>query len=216
MTSSWRDKPLVRVLGSAGSWFLFALCFTLLIYSVFAVMLLGGSCASGGPYEIAVECPDAVVIFTPLSIFGGLAAVAIGVALAQGYGTPMATWGWPILFCGLGALFLAAFFAAGDIVGLIIGLMFVIMGAIPLVLELRGNPQRVFLGQTNAAGVQFLEGERARPTMMSRTFPNPEGAVAPTVLNWIASLGIAVAMSFAGYQLAMLMLSAVVNASVSR
>ncbi len=216
MTGSWRDKPLVRVLGSAASWFLFALCFTLLTYSVFAVMLLGGSCASGGAYEIAVECPDSVVIFTPLSIFGGLAAVGIGIALAQGFGTPVTTWGWPILFCGLGALFLAAFFIAGDIVGLIIGVMFEVMGLIPLILELRGNPQRVFLGQTNAAGVQFLEGERARPTMMSRTQPNPEDAVAPTALNWLASLGITVLMSFAGYQLAVLMLVATVNASVSR
>ena len=25
-----------------------------------AVMALGGSCASGGPYEIAVQCPDSV------------------------------------------------------------------------------------------------------------------------------------------------------------
>ena len=35
-------------------------------------MDLGGFCASGGPYVVAVECPDAVLATTPLSIFGGV------------------------------------------------------------------------------------------------------------------------------------------------
>ena len=30
MTGSWRDSPLVRIVGSAASWFLFSLSFTLL------------------------------------------------------------------------------------------------------------------------------------------------------------------------------------------
>lgn len=200
MNLSWRKQSWIRVLGSAGSWFLFALCFTLLFLVSTTVMGLGGFCASGGPYVIAVECPDNVVAYAPLSIFGGLAAVAIGVFLAQGFGTPLVSWAWPILFCGLGLAFLSEFFGTGDPTGLIIGLMFEIMGVVPLILELRGSVQRVFLGQFNAAGVQFYEGESARSSLMSPLTPNPGEAVAPTAANWAASIGILVVACAAGIQ----------------
>jgi hypothetical protein len=36
---------------------------------------IGGYCASGGPYEISVQCPPAVIASTPLSIFGGIGAL---------------------------------------------------------------------------------------------------------------------------------------------
>ncbi|MCU1409616.1 MAG: hypothetical protein JWR04_323 [Rhodoglobus sp.] len=199
---SWRDSAVLRVAGSAVSWFLFALAFTLLFQVSFSVMALGGSCASGGPYEIAVECPDAVAAFAPGSIFMGLAAVGIGMFFARGFGTPLTTWAWPILFCGLGGLFLAAFFAAGEVVGLIIGLMFEIMGLVPLILEFRGSPQRVFLGQRAANGAQFYEGERARRSLMSPRTPNPEGAVRPNAGHWLLALGITAVCSLLGYWVA--------------
>ncbi len=172
---------------------------TLLQLSTFAVMSVGGSCASGGPYQIAVPCPDSVAAFAPLSVFGGLIAVGIAIYLAQGFGMPLAVWSWTILFCGLGTLFLIEFFATGDPVGLILGIMFEIMGLVPLVIELRGSGQRVFVGQVSAAGRQFYEGDRARSTLMSRRSPNPEGAVRPTALNWIASIGIAMVCAAGGY-----------------
>jgi len=56
-------KYLVGVAG-LGLWL------TILWLSMRAVMEIGGACASGGPYEIAVPCPDAVVAFMPLSIIG--------------------------------------------------------------------------------------------------------------------------------------------------
>lgn len=182
----------MRIVGSAASWFLFALCFTLLFQVSSTVMGLGGFCANGGPYVIAVECPANVAAFAPLSIFGGLAAVAISAFFAQGFGTPLVTWAWPTLFCGLGLAFLGEFFSTGDPVGLVIGAMFEIMGVVPLVLELRGSPQRVFLGQFTATGMQFYEGDKARTSMLSRKEPNPEGAVQPTAANWAMSLGITV------------------------
>ncbi|MEZ5189817.1 MAG: hypothetical protein R2717_02260 [Schumannella sp.] len=52
--------PLWRVAGSFASWFLFTLCFTLLFLGSTVVMGLGGYCASGGPYVIETQCPDAV------------------------------------------------------------------------------------------------------------------------------------------------------------
>jgi hypothetical protein len=165
-------------------------------------MTLGGSCASGGPYEIAVQCPDNVAAFTPLSIFGGLFAVGISLFFAQGFGAPLTTWAWPILFCGLGSLFLLAFIFAQDITGLVIGLMFEIMGLIPLVLEFRGSPQRILLGQRAANGTRFYEGEKARRSLLSPSAPNPEGAVAPTAVDWSLSLGILLVCCFAGYSVA--------------
>lgn len=189
--------------GAAASWFLFSLSFSLLIQSSFVVMQLGGSCASGGPYEIAVECPDSVVAFTPLSIYGGLLAVGISIFLARGFGTPLTTWAWPVLFIGLGGAFLLAFIFAGDVTGLIIGGVFIIMGLVPLVLELRGSPQRVFLGQRDARGVQFNEGPRARRSLLSPTAPNPEGAVQPTFGHWALALAITIVSIGLGWTLAL-------------
>ncbi len=92
--------PLWRVTGSVVSWALFTFCFTLLLLGAITVMGLGGYCASGGAYVIEIECPEAVAVTMPLSIFGGLAAVAIGVIFARGFGVPVVAWAWPILFVG--------------------------------------------------------------------------------------------------------------------
>ncbi len=199
MIAPWRNSVLVRVVGSAGSWFLFSLSFSLLIQVSLAVMALGGSCASGGPYEIAVECPDNVAAFAPLSIFGGLIAVGISIFLAQGFGTPLATWGWPILFVGLGSVFMLAFIFAQDPVGLILGVLFIAMGLVPIVLEFRGSPQRVFLGQFNVNGVQFAEGMRARTSLLSPKQPNPDDAVAPTGGSWALALFLCLGGIVLGY-----------------
>lgn len=197
-SSGWRSLALIRVVGASSSWFLFALFFTLLFLSGTAVIGLGGFCASGGPYEIAVECPDSVVAFTPLSIFGGLIAVGLYVFLAQGFATPLTTWAWPILFCGLGVAFLGGFVLYQDITGLLIGIMFEVMGLVPLVIELRGSPQRVFLGQFAANGAQFYEGERARRSLMSPNSPNPQGAVQAAPAHWVVGLGIPLIFAVAG------------------
>lgn len=189
----------MRILGSGGAWFVFSLNFSLLFQVSLVVMSLGGSCASGGPYEVAVECPEGVVAFAPLSIFGGLLAVGIALVLAQGFGMPLHVWAWPILFVGLGGAFLLAFIFGQDLTGLIIGVMFIAMGFAPLVLELRGGAQRTFLGQRSASGVQFLEGARARRSLMTTTDPNPEGAVAPTGLDWLLGLGVPVLAVVLGY-----------------
>ncbi|MDP3209421.1 MAG: hypothetical protein Q8M65_09765 [Rhodoglobus sp.] len=199
MIAPWRKTALVRIVGSAGSWFLFSLSFSLLFQVTITVMALGGTCASGGPYEIAVECPDNVAAFAPLSIFGGLLAVGVSVFLAQGFGTPLTTWAWPVLFVGLGGAFLVPFVVDQDPIGLVLGGMFVIMGLIPLVLELRGSRQRVLLGQFAADGTQFYEGSSARKSLLSPKLPNPEGAVAPTAAQWMLALLLSVGGVLVGY-----------------
>jgi hypothetical protein len=210
--TSWRDSSFIRIAGSAVSWFVFSLSFILLFQVSTSVLALGGYCASGGAYEIAVQCPDSVSFFAPLSVFMGLAGVFLGVYLSQGFGTPLQTWAWPILFCGLGSAFLYAFFASGDLTGLIIGAMFEVMGVIPLIIEFRGSWQRPFLGIRNLGGNRFYEGERARRSMLSPGTPNPEGSLPATAGDWLLAVVITVVSAFLGYWVAGLWFAAVVAA----
>jgi len=197
MTAAWRDQPLTRIAGSALSWFVFVLCFSLLFQISLAVMALGGYCASGGPYVIAVQCPENVWL-APVSIWVGLGSVALSFFLARGFGTPLLAWAWPVLFIGLGGAFLTSFVLSLDITGLIIGVMFVVMGLVPLVIELRASPQRVFLGSRDAAGIRFTEGVRARPSLFTSRRADDESTVAPRVRDWALSLGITAIATVAG------------------
>jgi hypothetical protein len=201
------DGPAWRVLGSFGSWFLFTLCFTLLYLGSSTVMGLGGYCAKGGPYQIEVECPDAVALFVPLSIFGGIAAVGIGIFLARGFGTPLLSWAWPILFLGLGIAFLLASTMPGAISFLICGVLFVAMGAVPLYLEVRASVRELFLGSTNAADAPFVQRDNVRPApfrLAHRREDEPE-AVVPAAGDWTLSLGILVVAVGLGLYVAMLL-----------
>lgn len=195
--------PLWRVAGSIVSWALFTFCFTLLFLGATTVMGLGGYCASGGPYVIEVECPEAVAVTMPLSVFGGLAAVAIGVALARGFGVPVVSWAWPILFVGLGAGFLfvgVLAFAFGGLTFVIIGVMFVVMGLVPLVLGLRAAPRELFLGVTNALDVPFVRTGAERRSFVPMRFRSPapaESDVVPTAQDWLTSI-VLVAVSAGG------------------
>ncbi|MFM9876858.1 MAG: hypothetical protein ACKVOG_03275 [Rhodoglobus sp.] len=69
----------------------------------------------------------------------------------------------------------------------------------PLVLEFRGSPQRVFLGQFAASSAQFYEGDSARKSLLSPTQPNPDAAIRPTAAHWALALAITIAASFVGY-----------------
>jgi hypothetical protein len=203
--------PLWRVAGSFVSWLLFALSFSLLYQGSALVMGLGGFCASGGPYVIETECPDAVVAYVPLSIFGGLIAVGIGALFAQGFGTPLLTWAWPVLFVGLGAAFLFASTQPGGITFLIIGILFVVMGLVPLVIEIRASLQAVFLGTTNAFDVKFEEnGNGRRGLMRLRSFGAEESdeRVTPALGDWALALGVLVVAGGLGVYLAGLMFAA--------
>ena len=106
-----------------------------------AVMDVGGYCAEGGPYVIDVHCHDGVALLIPLSIVLGLGSAALagvkGVALGGGWGS-IVLLAWPVLFISLGWNFLEyAFNPPGDESGivwgwLIPGVLFVLMGALPL------------------------------------------------------------------------------------
>lgn len=218
-------SPLWAYLGSAASWLLFTFCFTLLAGGASIVMGLGGFCASGGAYVIQTECPDVVVWTTPLSIFGGLIAVGIGVIVAGGFGTPLVSWAWPILFIGLGLTFAGSGIVSGldGIVFDLLAVMFILMGGVPLVLEFRADPQAFFLGTSNADGTPFISRDTGHRSIYSFTqsernqpYPGLQAAdqdaahvdskaepIAPTVRDWALSLGILIVFGGLGVYLAL-------------
>lgn len=148
-----------------------AFTLTILWLSMRAVMGIGGSCATGGPYVPAVQCPDAVVALTPLSIFGlfifgGLAAWG-GISLG-GPWLGLISLGWPALFLSLGWNFLDFGLhppgGDGEIVWswLFCAVIFGLMGGIPLVVGLRGA-QLASSGHRSYAGGRVL----IRPNWLS-------------------------------------------------
>lgn len=195
---SWRDTAAVRVLGSVLGWFSTALALTLLYRSTEALAALGGSCARGGPYVIAVECTDAIALFMPLSIMGGLAVVAIANALAQGFGTPVWLYAWPGLFVSLSIVFFQTFLLGADWVGLLLGLLFLVMGLAPLALILPAAPQRMLIGRVDAQGRPFWEAHPARAHLLSLRPPAAPGENRASAADWALSLGIAIGGSLLG------------------
>jgi hypothetical protein len=154
------------LLGVAG----LAFCIALLWLGMRAVMDLGGFCASGGPYQIAVECPDAVVASTPLSIFGGFLAVGLiiwGAAGLPGAWMSLVFLAWPALFLSLGWNFLEyGFFPPeGGWVWswLFCGVLFVLMGAVPLVIGIAAFREEGGGGRTYASGRVVVRPKPATP-----------------------------------------------------
>jgi hypothetical protein len=139
-----------------------AFALTILWLSMRTVMGIGGACASGGPYVPAVQCPDAVVALTPLSIFGlfifgGLALW--GGAAISGRWAALLFLAWPALFLSLGWNFLEFGLrppggAPGQIEWswIFCGVVFVLMGGGPLL--------GVFWGARQASGARAYAGGR--------------------------------------------------------
>jgi hypothetical protein len=181
------------------SWFIFSVSLALTGFAFLSVLSVGGFCASGSTaYVIQNQCPAAAVDFLPWTIFTGLIAVGIAVGLAGGIGFQLRVWAWPLLFCGGGVLFLSG----GGVVGWLCGLLFLVMGLVPVVLELRASIQRVFLGSFNIFGQQFKESPKAQPSFSSRKMPNPPDAIKPNVRDWAIDILGFLIPAFAGLYLA--------------
>ena len=147
-----------------------------------------------------------MVAYVPLSIFGGLAAVAIGAFFAAGFGTPLISWAWPVLFVRAGAGVPHRVDAARrDHVP-------------PDRHHVRRDGARsrwcgrceracstLFLGTTNVAGVGFVPSGRARSSYLQLSRwdpPDSDDTVTPTVGDWTLSLGIAAVAVVLGIYLA--------------
>jgi hypothetical protein len=208
------NRPLARVLGSAVSWLLFTVSFTLLYQVSAVVMGLGGFCASGGPYVIETQCPDAVIVFAPLSVFGGLTAAAIGLFIARGFGTPLVIWAWPILFIGLGIDFLLAAMVPGGLANLIVGIVFVAMGIAPLLLVFRVGAARLLIGTTDAHDRPFLEGRGPTPIFALGGRADDDEAASPTASDWVRAIAVSVPAIVLGCWLGLIIFRAAAQAGV--
>ncbi|MDO9396539.1 MAG: hypothetical protein Q7T71_08350 [Herbiconiux sp.] len=183
----WRRSVPARVVGAAGAWFFVVLGAGMLFSATGRVMAVGGSCASGGAYEIAVPCPEGVELLIPLALLAAGAGIALMIVLAPDFGVSLFAFGWLLLFGGLGLFFLQAFFGYGDPVGLIVGVVFVLMGIGPIGYLLRTAPRAVFLGRVDARGRAYT----------------PDGTQHPRFGDYLLSLGLFVAGSTAGAAVAL-------------
>jgi hypothetical protein len=141
-------------------------------YAIYQLLQIG-TCASGGPYEVARECPDGTAR-VGLMIPAGLIALLVGVAIYAGRGSApgssgsarnelIVLWLWTGIFWSIAAgCFLGVWGPdanpgpGGKLGGLIVGFLFVPMGAGGLLtLKLRGrgrDPQQVRPAVARLAG----------------------------------------------------------------
>lgn len=105
---------------------------TVLFLAMRSVMNIGGSCASGGAFQIAQPCPGHVAALMPAAIWGGLIFAGLYVFFTLHYNVPsLVSLAWPALFISLGYNFLD--YAIHGQSGLfIVGVVFVLMGGVPL------------------------------------------------------------------------------------
>lgn len=184
------DTPVWRLVGSAASWALFAFFFLGLAQAAAVVLGLGGYCASGGPYVIETECPQSVVVFAPIGIFGMFAAVGVSLGLARGFGVSLLAWAWPILFVGLGIPFLGAVVTPQgvDVSSIVVGVLFLAMGLGPVWLVVKGGSLvPTLVGARSIAGARFAYG--GTPRRYFGLTPTDGDEAPPTARDWTLSLG---------------------------
>jgi hypothetical protein len=205
---SFLTSPFVRAAASFIGWFGYILSFALLVLCFSGIEAVGGVCASGNTaYVIQTQCPQPATVFLPWVIFTMLIFAAVGIIGAQGFGVPLEAWAWPILFWTLGL----GFFAGSGVEGILLGLMFEVMGLIPLILELRGGVKRVFIGSKNLAGTQLIERDGASKGLTMRATPNQPGAVTPGLSAWVLGPLLFWIGSLGGIYLALVLYSAVLH-----
>jgi hypothetical protein len=143
--SRWAPPVLV------GSVLTVATAVTWIYLTMRAVMDIGGSCASGGPYVIANPCPNGVglmALAVPLMLVATFAGSAAASSLkAPALILPM----WAALFGSLGWNFLDYGIAGEALVAgwLVCGVMFWLMAAPAVALVLGGVRRLVAIGDQN-------------------------------------------------------------------
>jgi hypothetical protein len=174
----------VRVIVAWSSLAVATACLTVLFLGMRSVMEIGGFCASGGPYVIEDPCPKGAAWMMPVSIIVGLVALGIHVmASLQLPGPRFALLAWPALFLSLGWNFWeygldpGAENGGGTAVGWIVcGVVFVLMGGVPLVLLLASPAGRRSLFWADGSS------DTDRPTVRAAA-----GVVSPLVVRQFRS-----------------------------
>jgi hypothetical protein len=155
----WRSQALVY-----GTIFGEAFCITCLYLGMRGIMRLGGMVASGGPYAIQHPAPSWVWIM-PVSILVGIACFFVNLMSADDEGVNLMPLAWPGLFLSLGWNFLEFTFnpPGGGLAWawLICGVMFVVMGGLPLLLGLKMAGKKVKAKLQTGAGLGSFLGQWA-------------------------------------------------------
>jgi hypothetical protein len=123
-----------------------AFCISTLYLAMRPIMRLGGMVASGGPYAIAHQAPGWVWVM-PVSIIVGMMCFFLNLFGSDPEGVNLVALAWPGLFLSLGWNFLEFTFAppGGGIAWgwLVCGVLFVLMGGLPLLLALKPAREKV-------------------------------------------------------------------------
>jgi len=140
-----RSKLLWRIVLVFIGIFGFTFCLTSLYLAMRGVMNLGGFVAYGGPYHIAHKAPNWVWVF-PVSILSGLIFIFLNQFNARRVGgLNLLTLLWPAVFLSLGENFLEFGLTppgqqpAVTWPWLICGILFLIMGGVPLVFIIKNT-----------------------------------------------------------------------------
>jgi hypothetical protein len=117
--------PYVKILVAYACVLLMGMALAWAFLSVRAVAGVGGSCASGGAYEISTPCPDGswlIALGIPLMLISMFVGSGVGMSIgAPATLLPM----WALLFTSLGWNFLQFGFTDGiDVTFIICGVMF--------------------------------------------------------------------------------------------
>ena len=127
-----------------------------LYHGMRGVMRLGGMVASGGPYAIEHPAPSWVWIM-PMAILFGMACFFINLFSGNSEGVNLMPLAWPGLFLSAGWNFLEFTFnppGGGLAWGwLICGVVFVLMGGLPLLLALKPARKKIRSRLQNGAGL---------------------------------------------------------------
>ena len=165
-----------------------AMCITLVFLGMRSVMEIGGACAEGGPYVPVQPCPDGAPLALIGGMFGAFGAAGLmiwfGSRLGRDY-VALVFLGWPALFISLGFNFLQFGFnppwGGGVEWGFLIpGVLFWIMGFVPLVIGIWGwREARRGATTPAAATVNRLSSSITLPNRVEFA-PNSFGTARPT------------------------------------
>lgn len=162
-----RENARIQPMGNGGGWkgkalfhftiFAVAFCISTLYHAMRPIMLLGGMVASGGPYAIAHPAPSWVWVL-PLSIIVGMICFFLNLFSGpDNDGVNIMPLAWPGLFLSLGWNFMEFTFnppGGGLAWGwLICGVMFAVMGGLPLLLAFKPLREKMRSRLQNGAGL---------------------------------------------------------------
>ncbi|MFC4534000.1 SHOCT domain-containing protein [Sphaerisporangium dianthi] len=141
---------------------------TVLFLGSRAVMNIGGSCGSGGPYVVATPCPDGVAWLIPVSIFGGVVGLGVYAFSALPVGPRLTMLAWPALFLSLGYAFLESAWSTPsvEVAFVVCGVLFVLMGGVPLLFLFNRSALRsVFWGTAPGQAASVSRGRTGPGTV---------------------------------------------------